>query len=983
MTNTESSKEKVCLIDGSGYIFRAFFASPQMTNPEGLPVNAVYGFLNMFLSLTANIKCDYCLVLFDAKRQNFRNEFFPEYKATRPELPPELKPQFDLIHETVEALNLRWLQMEGYEADDLIATYTALALKDGKDVTVVSADKDLMQLIRPGVEFYDGMKNRFFTPEDVKEKFGVYPDRVTDVQALAGDSTDNIPGIPGIGLKTAAELVNMFGSLEGVLEHAAEIKQNKRRELVMAHKEDALISQKLVTLKPDVPVELPLKDLRCMAPHQDVLISLLDHHAFKSLKNKALNWLKQRCGDLPEEPAATAYKPVYSLVQTPAELDALAAAVRAENAFAFGVHTAGEKFLGLSVSLKNARAFYIPVSAPAPTAAIPGDLFAPAATSNDLFAPAATSGNLFAPASTATSGNLFSPGADTLSTSAAPAPDLFAGDLFAAPSARSEPAAPNTASQSGSPAAISISLLKEFIQSLFADASVLKISLNLKDNLHRLEEALQTELSPFPYDDAAIMSYDLNSSAVTHTLPALAAEFLETPLKSAAPEYKKTDFSLMPAADALHFFAEEADYTCRLYSLFAPRLLPEKKLFVYEGIDRPLSAVLCDMERAGIMLDTLRLKRLDSQFDEEMRKISQEIYQLAGEEFNLSSPKQIGEILYTKFGLKGKKHTSGSLNTSAEVLEQMAEEHELPRKILDWRQYQKLKSTYTAALLALMDKNHRIHTTYSQISVNTGRLSSLNPNLQNIPIRTPIGRELRECFIARPGCKLIAADYSQVELRLLATIADVKFLQEAFREGVDIHRKTAAQVFGIPYDEVDAGHRRRAKAINFGIVYGISAFGLSKEIETSPAEAQRYIDAYFANMPEVKAYMDATINFARQNGYVLTPFNRKITIFGIQDNNKRLASFAERAAINAPIQGGAADIIKLAMNKIAASLAETGLKTRMLLQVHDELVFEAPLDEVETAAALIKREMENIAGIDLKVPLIADVGIGDNWGKAH
>lgn len=961
MTNTQDAKEKVCLIDGSGYIFRAFFASPQMTNPEGLPVNAVYGFLNMFLSLTANIKCDYCLVLFDAKRQNFRNEFFPEYKATRPELPPELKPQFDLIHEAVEALNLRWLQMEGYEADDLIATYADLALKDGKDVTVVSADKDLMQLIRPGVEFYDGMKNKFFTPEDVKEKLGVYPERVTDVQALAGDSTDNIPGIPGIGLKTAAELVNMFGSLEGVLEHAAEIKQNKRRELVMAHKEDALISQKLVTLKPDVPVELPLKDLRCMAPHQDVLISLLDRHAFKSLKNKALNWLKQRCGDLPEEPAATAYKPVYTLIQTPAELDALAAAVRAENAFAFGVHTAGEKFFGLSVSLKNARAFYIPVSAPAPTAAIPGDLFAPAATSNDLFAPAA----------------------DTRSTSAAPAPDLFAGDLFAAPSARSEPAAPNTTSQSGSPAATSISLLKEFIQSLFADVSVLKISLNLKDNLHRLEEALQTELSPFPYDDVAIMSYDLNSSAVTHTLPALAAEVLETPLKSAAPEYKKTDFSLMPAADALHFFAEEADYTYRLYSLFAPRLLPEKKLFVYEGIDRPLSAVLCDMERAGIMLDTLRLKRLDSQFDEEMRKISQEIYQLAGEEFNLSSPKQIGEILYTKFGLKGKKHTSGSLNTSAEVLEQMAEEHELPRKILDWRQYQKLKSTYTAALLALMDKNHRIHTTYSQISVNTGRLSSLNPNLQNIPIRTPIGRELRECFIARPGCKLIAADYSQVELRLLATIADVKFLQEAFREGVDIHRKTAAQVFGIPYDEVDAGHRRRAKAINFGIVYGISAFGLSKEIETSPAEAQRYIDAYFANMPEVKAYMDATINFARQNGYVLTPFNRKITIFGIQDNNKRLASFAERAAINAPIQGGAADIIKLAMNKIAASLAETGLKTRMLLQVHDELVFEAPLDEVETAAALIKREMENIAGIDLKVPLIADVGIGDNWGKAH
>ena len=479
------------------------------------------------------------------------------------------------------------------------------------------------------------------------------------------------------------------------------------------------------------------------------------------------------------------------------------------------------------------------------------------------------------------------------------------------------------------------------------------------------------------------MSYGLHSSAATHTLPALSAEFLALPLKSAAPEYKKADFAAMSAKDALAFFAEEADCIRRLSDLFAAELLPEKKLVVYEQIDRPLSAVLYAMERAGVRLDTAKLRQMDAEFDAEMRKISAEIYALAGEEFNLSSPKQIGEILYAKLGLKGKKHASGSLNTSAEVLEQMAEEHELPRKILDWRQYQKLKSTYTTALLALMDKNNRVHTTYSQISVNTGRLSSLNPNLQNIPVRTPVGRELRKCFIAKPGYKLIAADYSQVELRLLATIADVKFLQEAFREGVDIHRKTAAQVFNIPYDEVDAGHRRRAKAINFGIVYGISAFGLAKEIETTPAEAQRYIDAYFANMPEVKAYMEKTINFARQNGFVLTPFNRKITIFGIQDNNKRLASFAERAAINAPIQGGAADIIKLAMNKIAARLKAENLQTRMLLQVHDELVFEAPEAEIAAAAALIKEEMENIPGIALKVPLIADVGIGDNWGEAH
>lgn len=903
--------EKVCLIDGSGYIFRAFFASPAMTNPEGLPVNAVYGFLNMFLSLTANIKCDYCLVLFDAKRQNFRNEFFPEYKATRPELPADLKPQFALIHEAVEALNLHWLSMEGYEADDLIATFTDIALKEGKEVTIVSADKDLMQLIRPHVEFYDSMKNKYFTPEDVKEKFGVYPERVTDVQALAGDSTDNIPGVPGIGLKTAAELVNLFGSLEGVLKHAEEIKQNKRRELILTHKEDALISQKLVTLKPDVPVELSLKDLRCMAPHQDILLNLLERHAFKSLKNKAINWLRQKCTDLPEEttPAKQKLTPQYSLIEKKSALAPLAEAIKAENMFAFKAHTAKDELIGVSISLKNARAFYIPIGQSAP-----------------------------------------------------------AVDLFSAPTAAN---------------GISKEELTAFLTPLFNNPAILKISLNLKENLHALEKTLKTEFNPFPYDDVAILSYDLYSSSLTHTLPALTAEFLQKSLKTAEPEYKKTDFKTIPTADALTFFAEEADYIMRLHQLFRPQLLNEKKLFVYDEIDRPLSSVLHDMERAGICLDTKRLTELNTLFDKEMNTLSAEIYTLAGETFNLSSPKQIGEILYTKLGLKGKKHASGSLNTSAEVLEQMAETHELPKKILEWRQYQKLKSTYTTALLEVMDKNSRVHTTYSQISVNTGRLSSLNPNLQNIPIRTPIGREIRKCFIAKQGHKLIAADYSQVELRLLATIADVPFLQEAFRENVDIHRKTAAQVFGIPYDEVDSAHRRRAKAINFGIVYGISAFGLSKEIDTTPNEAQRYIDAYFANMPEVKTYMENTINFARQNGYVTTPFNRKITIFGIQDNNKRLASFAERAAINAPIQGGAADIIKLAMNKIPAKLKAAGLKTQMLLQVHDELVFEAPVEEVDTAAKLIKETMENITALTLKTPLIAEVGIGDNWDEAH
>lgn len=899
--------EKVCLIDGSGYIFRAFFASPQMTNPEGLPVNAVYGFLNMFLSLTQNIKCDYCLVLFDAKRQNFRNEIFKDYKATRPELPPELRPQFALIHEVVEALNLHWLQMEGYEADDLIATYTDLALKDGKEVTIVSADKDLMQLIREGVTFYDSMKNKFFTPEDVKEKFGVYPEHVTDVQALAGDSTDNIPGVPGIGIKTAAELVNQFGSLQGVLDHAEEIKQNKRRELILNHKENALISQKLVTLKPDVPVEIALQELRCLAPKQDVLLNLIERHAFKSLKNKALNWLKNKCEDLPTD--TQKIEPIYKLITNTSELNSLTISIKEENKFAFLPHVDKDKFLGLSISLQNAKAYYLPLGQSAPV--------------EDLFATPATTDGL------------------------------------------------------------SKEELKTFLITVFTNPAILKISINLKDTLHLLENIFNTELLPLPYDDIAIMSYDLFSSEITHNLSTLSQTLLDLPLKISQEEYKKADFSALSSNEVLSLFAEQADYTMRLHQLLKPKLIEEKRLFVYEGIDQPLLETLHQMERRGIMLDSLKLKQLDQHFDSELNSLSKEIYNMVGEEFNLSSPKQIGEILYKKLGLKGKKHTSGSLNTSAEVLEQMAETHEVPKKILEWRQYQKLKSTYTTSLLTLMDRKSRVHTTYSQISVNTGRLSSLNPNLQNIPIRTPIGREIRECFIAKPGYKLIAADYSQVELRLLATIADVKFLQTSFNENVDIHRKTASQVFNIPYDEVDSAHRRRAKAINFGIIYGMSAYGLSKEIDVTPSIAQSYIDAYFANMPEVKDYMDKTIAFAHQNGYVLTPFNRKISIYGIKDNNQRMASFAERAAINAPIQGGAADIIKLTMNKIETVLTEQNLQTKMLLQVHDELVFEAPENEVETAAKLIKKEMEDITGISLKVPLIAEVGIGDNWGEAH
>ena len=899
-------KEKVCLIDGSGYIFRAFFATPSMTNPKGQPVNAVYGFLNMFLNLTSNIKCDYCLVLFDAKRENFRNEIFKDYKATRPELPIDLRPQFDLIHEAVEALNLKWLQQEGYEADDLIATFTELALQDNKEVTIVSADKDLMQLIRPNVEFYDSMKNKFFTKEDVKEKFGVYPELVTSVQALAGDTTDNIPGVPGIGIKTAAELINQFGSLQNVLDNAHTIKQNKRREVLLSHKEDALISEKLVTLKNDVPVTLSIQDFKCIAPNETTLLTLLEQHNFKSLKNKATNWLSKRCKDLPTPTQQTQFTPSYSIIKNEAELKKLLQIIENENQFSILPIINNNTLLGITVGLSQAQSYLIPIS-----------------NQNQSL------------------------------------------DLFSTPT-----------SSIGLPQDV----IKNFLTYLFKKPEITTISANLKENLHN-----HLKLTQFPssYDDILIMSYDLYSSELTHDIKSLSIKFYDYTPKLYTEDNKKIKIQELTMDKLLPIFAELSDYIIRLHSTLKQELITNKKLFIYETLDKPLLEVLYFMEQEGIKLNAQKLTELDILFDKELKKLSDEIYTLAGETFNLSSPKQVGEILYKKLGLKGKKHTTGSLNTSAEVLEKMSETHILPQKILEWRQYQKLKSTYTTALLNFMDKDNRIHTTYSEISVNTGRLSSLNPNLQNIPIRTEIGKEIRKTFIAKENHKLIAADYSQVELRLLATIADVNFLQNSFKNDVDIHRQTASEVFNIPYSDVTSFERRNAKAINFGIVYGMSAYGLSKEINTTPEIANSYINAYFEKMPEIKAYMNTTINNARLDGYTSTLLGRKISIFGIKEDNKRLVSFGERAAINAPIQGTAADIIKLAMIKTYHALKNRGYKTKMLLQVHDELVFEAPNDEIEEVSKLIKQKMEETTYLSLKTPLIAEIGIGSNWEEAH
>ena len=912
--------KKICLIDGSGYIFRAFYALPILTSPQGTPVNALLGFINMFMRLRSKIECDYCLVLFDAKRQNFRNDIFPDYKGTRKETPEELIPQFPLIRQAVDVLNLSFLEMEGYEADDLIATYADLALKQNFEVVVVSADKDLMQLIRPGVQYYDGMKDKFFTPEDVKEKFGVLPEKVVDVQALSGDSIDNVPGVPGIGPKTAAELINRFGSLEEVLSRASEIKQNKRRETLIENTQNALISKKLVTLKSDVPVNEPLESFRCKAPQKEKVLSFIDEYGLKSLRARAEKWIDEQSilfGKAPSAPTKEIQKQ-YSLIQDEAALKNFIEKIKKARLFAIDTETTGlnpfkDTIVGFSLSYDDGKACYVPLK------------HGEQKSSADLFA---------------------------------------VSDL---------------------PKQISFETAKKLLKPLLEDPSILKIGHNIKFDMHFLKQITGNDTNIFPYDDTAVMSYVLDSLEHGHGMDELAQIFLNYETIKyedvCGSGKNKITFNQVELEKALDYAAEDADITLRLYKKFKPRLIAENKIALYENFDRPLVSVLQKMEQRGILVDALNLSTLDAEFEKQMQNIEQEIYALAGEQFNLASPKQIGDILYVKMGLKGKKTATGAFQTGADVLEDLAQEHELPKKILEWRAFQKLKSTYTGALLEQRDKNGRIHTTFSQTVVNTGRLASSNPNLQNIPIRTEEGQKIRRAFIAPKGYKIISADYSQVELRLLAAVADVKALKEAFLNGVDIHALTASRVFHIPLDKVDSSTRRNAKAINFGIVYGISQYGLARQLNISTDEAKQYIDSYFAAMPEIKQYMAKTIEFAHHNGYVLTPYGRKCSTQGINDQNKRIVSFAERAAINAPIQGGASDIIKLAMKQVDYRLAQGGFKTKMLLQVHDELIFEAPDDEVETVKKLIKETMENVVSFD--IPFIAEVGVGENWRDAH
>jgi DNA polymerase-1 len=923
------------LIDGSAFIFRAYHALPPLTRKsDGLPVGAVSGFCNMLHRyVEGNTGPDaptHVAVIFDKGSHTFRNDLYDLYKANREAMPEDLRPQIPLTRRATEAFNIACKELEGYEADDIIATLACQARDAGGRVTIISSDKDLMQLVGDGVEMLDAMKNNRIGIEGVEAKFGVGPDRVVDVQALAGDSVDNVPGAPGIGIKTAALLINEYGSLEELLDRAEEIKQPKRRQTLIENRAQIELSKKLVQLDCNTPLDFTLDDLEVRDPDADTLLGFLNEMEFRTLTKRIADQMGVEAPALPEvntqggedAPETVEMPPIdptqYQMVSDAAALQTWIDRIYERGYVALDTETTGldemrADLVGICLATDPGQACYVPL----------------------------------------THKNSEGDG-------------LFADETLA---------------EGQMPEAEALALLKPVLE----DPSILKIGQNMKYDAKILK---RYGITVAPIDDTMLMSYALNAGLHQHGMDGLSDRYLDhqpIPIKDLLGTGKsQITFDKVPLDKATQYAAEDADITLRLWKVLKPQLHAKKVTTVYETLERPLSPVLAQMEMHGIKVDRDTLSRMSNAFAQKMAGLEAEIHELAGENFNVGSPKQLGEILFDKMGLEGgKKGKTGAYATGADVLEDLATEHELPGRVLDWRQLSKLKSTYTDSLQEHINpETGRVHTSYVQTGANTGRLASTDPNLQNIPVRSEEGRRIREAFIAEEGKRLLSLDYSQIELRILAHIADIPALKQAFEEGQDIHAATASEMFNVPMEDMTPEIRRQAKAINFGVIYGISGFGLARNLRIPRAEAQGFIDSYFERFPGIRTYMDETTEFGKAHGYVKTLFGRRIHTPEIAAKGPR-AGFARRAAINAPIQGTAADIIRRAMIRMPEAIAK--LPAKMLLQVHDELIFEVEESAVEEVTEVARRVMETAAApaVKIDVPLVVDAGSGLNWAEAH
>ena len=918
-------KDHFYLIDGSGYIFRAYYALPPLTRKsDGLPTGAVSGFCNMLNKLLQDSKSDdnnlkptHFAVIFDSARKNFRNDIYPDYKANRSDAPDDLIPQFEYIRKSVLAFNLPSVELINYEADDLIATYTEQVLIKGGKVTIVSSDKDFMQLYKKDVRIYDPMKNKFITPEDINNKFGVEPKKVIDVQALAGDSSDNVPGVPGIGIKTAAELINQYGTLEELLKKAHEIKQNKRRETIIKNKKKAIISKKLVTLKKDVPVKEKLNEFILKEIDKDKLYNYLREMEFNRLLSLTIsnygepNLAGNKKNENFNEKQKSINKKNYFLIKNEKEIDEWIREAEESGELAIDTETSSldahqADLIGISLSTKIGKACYIPIG------------------------------------------------------------HKSGGCLK------------------------KINVIKK-LKPLLEDKSVKKIGQNIKfDFIVLYKQGIEMN----SMEDTMLMSYVLDAGKNRHNMDILSEIHLSHKTISfkdlVGSGKKQINFSEVEINQAMEYAAEDADITYRLYKIFTKNLNNEKLTNIYEIFEKPLIKILAFMEIHGVKIDNKFLKDLSKKFEKKISNLEKKVFKISKKEFNIASTKQLGEIMYNELKIASLKKTKkGSFATSASVLEDLAfKGHELPKLILDWRQVSKLKNTYSDSLPEHINPNtNRVHTSFLLAATTTGRLASSDPNLQNIPIKSEDGKDIRKAFIAERGHTLVSADYNQIEMRILADLADVKELKKAFKNNEDIHTLTASQVFNLDIKKVDQNIRRKAKAINFGIIYGISQYGLAKQIMVSINEAEEFLTSYFLKFPEIKEYMNSTIKFCRKSGYVNNIFGRRTHINGINDKNYNVRNFQERAAINAPIQGSASEIMRLAMIRLVKRFKSLkDVKSKILLQIHDELIFEVPNTEIKEVCNVVKEEMISVVKSDLhafSIPLTVDINSGDNWGILH